>query len=76
MYNVSVSFNILEFEVNESPPVDYSKSSGHPVFDVEIDFTYKVRWVKDLNKNQDTKTSSYASVVSYASIRIMMTHAA
>ena len=44
MYNVSVAFEILES--NQSPPPDWTKSSGHLVFDVKTDFTRKARWVK------------------------------
>ena len=74
MYNVSIAFKILEDD--ESLPVGYSKSSGHLVFDVKMDFTRKARWVKDGHKHADPASSSYAGVVSRESIRIMLTWAA
>jgi hypothetical protein len=51
MYNVSVAFKILEED--EHLPVGYTKSSGHMVFDVKMDFTRKARWVKDGHKHPD-----------------------
>ena len=74
MYNVSIAFKILED--NENLPVGYSKTSGHLVFDVKMDFTRKARWVKDGHKHPDPESSSYAGVVSRESIRIMLTWAA
>ena len=41
MYNVGVAFKI--FEEHEHVPVGYSKSSGHIIFDVKMDFTRKAR---------------------------------
>ena len=73
MYNVLLAFKILED--NESLPVGYTKSSGHIVFDVKMDFTRKARWVKDGHKHADPESSSYARVVSRESIRIMLTSA-
>jgi hypothetical protein len=74
MYNVSVAFKILE--ENESLPPGFTKSSGHLVFDVKMDFTRKARWVKDGHRTPDPETSSYAGVVSRESIRIALTYAA
>ena len=45
MANVGVAFKILE--PGENPPPGYTKSSGHMVYDVKMDFTRKGRWVKD-----------------------------
>ena len=74
MYNVSVAFKILE--EHENLPVGWTKSSGHFVFDVKMDFTRKGRWVKDGHKSPEPETSSYAGVVSRESIRILLTNAA
>ena len=74
MYNVSVAFKILEDD--EQTPVGWTKSSGHFVFDVKMDFTRKGRWVKDGHKSPEPETSSYAGVVSRESIRILLTQAA
>ena len=73
MYNVSVAFKILEDD--EHIPVGWTKSSGHFVFDVKMDFTRKGRWVKDGHKSPAPETSSYAGVVSRESIRILLTDA-
>ena len=74
MSNVGVAFNILE--KGESPPLGYTKSSGHIVFDVCMSFQRKARWVKDGHRTPDPDTSSYAGVVSRESIRILLTRAA
>ena len=74
MYNVSVAFKILE--EGESLPPGWTRSSGHIIFDVKMDFTRKARWVKDGHKTPDPDTSQYAGVVSRESIRILLTHAA
>ena len=42
-YNLSVLFKILED--NESPSPGWTKSSGHWMFDVKMDFKRKSRWV-------------------------------
>ena len=41
MVNVVVAFKILE--PGENPPPGYSKSSGHMVYDLKMDFTRKGR---------------------------------
>lgn len=74
MKNVGIAFRILE--EGQPPPPGYTKSSGHLVFDVKMDFTRKARWVKDGHKTADPETSSYAGVVSKESIRVLLTHAA
>ena len=43
--NVAVAFEILK--QGESAPIGWSKSSGHIIFDVKMDFTRTARWVKD-----------------------------
>ena len=44
-YNISVAFKILEGHA--SPPTGWTKSSGHCMFVVKMDFTRKAIWVKD-----------------------------
>ena len=56
MTNVSITFEILE-KVNQSVPVGWSKSSGHLIWDIKMDFTRKCRWAKD-------EVSNYADGVS------------
>ena len=63
-------------EDNESLPPGWTKSSGHCMFDVKMDFTRKSRWVKDGHRTPDPETSSYAGVVSRESIRILLTYTA
>ena len=67
---MSMAFHILED--NESLHVGYSKSSGRLIFDVKMDFTRKLRHVKDGQKHPVSETSSYAIMVSRESIRIML----
>ena len=74
MFEVGVAFKILDDE--EHIPVGYSKSSGHLIFDVKMDFTRKARWVKDGHKTPDLEDSKYAGVVSRESVRIALTYAA
>jgi hypothetical protein len=74
MFNVSIAFKILEN--HENLLAGYTKSSGHLVFDVKMDFTRKARWVKVGHKHQhpDPESSSYAGVVSRESVRIALTY--
>ena len=45
MGNVSVVFEILP--LGTKPPPGWTRSNGHLVFDVKMDFTRKAYWVKD-----------------------------
>ena len=74
MYNNSVAFKILE--EHEATPVGWTKSSGHWVFDIKMNFERKARWVKDGHKCPDPESSPYAGVVSRESVRILLTYAA
>ena len=74
MGNVGVAFEILS--PNTKAPLGWYKASGHIIFDVNMDFTRKARWVKDGHKTPNSTTSSFAGVVSRDSIRIALTHAA
>ena len=58
------------------PPLGYTKSSGHLVLDVKMNFTFKARWVKDGHLSPDPIDSNFAGVVSRESIRIIFTYAA
>ncbi|EJK53260.1 hypothetical protein THAOC_27335, partial [Thalassiosira oceanica] len=55
MRNVSVAFRILKR--GQKAPVGYTRSSGHLIFDVKMDFTRKARWVKDGHRTPDPETS-------------------
>ena len=74
MANVSVAFKILEKD--QPIPVGWSKSSGHMVFDVKMDFTRKARWVKDGHRTPEPDQATFAGVVSRESVRIALTYAA
>ena len=74
MTNVGVAFDILPPE--KIAPVGYSKVSGHLVFDVKMDFTWKAQWVKDGLKKADPLGSNYADVVSRDTVFIAFTYAA
>ena len=45
------------------------------MFDIKMDFTRKVKWVKDGHQNPDPGTSSYAGVVICGNIRILLMYA-
>ena len=74
MYNASIAFEILE--PGQKPPPGWTKSSGHMIFDVKMDFTRKARWVKDGHSTKDPEWSTYAGYVSRDSVRIAFTYAA
>ena len=71
MYEVGVAFKILH--EHETLPVGYTRSSGHIIFDVKMDFTRKARWVKDGHRTPDLEDNKYAGVVSRESVRIALT---
>ena len=74
MKNVAVAFEILDDKTRI--PIGWTKSSGHLVFDVKMDFTRKARWVKDGHRTPDPDQPTYAGVVSRESVRIALTYAA
>jgi Reverse transcriptase (RNA-dependent DNA polymerase) len=74
MLNVGIAFEILDD--GKSPPIGWSKQSGHIIFDVKMDFTRKARWVLDGHKTSTPEGSTYAGVVSRESVRIALTYAA
>ena len=66
----------FDFLKDNKAPAGYTKSSGHIVFDIKMDFTCKARWVKDGHLTRDPIESNYAGVVSRESVRIALTYAA
>ena len=73
MSNVGVTFEILR-PGDRSPP-GWKKASGHLIYDVKMDFTQKIRWVKDGHLTPNPKTSYNAGVVSRESIQIALNYA-
>ena len=57
-------------------PLGWKKASGHLIYDVNMGFTRKIRWVKDGHQTPNPKTSCYAGVVYRESIRISLTYSA
>jgi hypothetical protein len=75
MTNVGIAFEVLEDGV--SAPPGWHKVTGHLIFDVKMDFTWKARWVLDGHKTPDPiGISTYAGVVSRESVRSAFTYAA
>jgi hypothetical protein len=74
IYNVGGAIVILD--EGEGPPPTWTKTSGHIIWDVKMDYTRKARWVKHGHKTPDPETCSYAGVVSRESVRIALTYAA
>ena len=74
MQNNGVAFEVLS--EGEKVPHGWHKVTGRMVFDVNMDFTRKSRWVLDGHKTPDPIGSTYAGVVSSESVRINFTYAA
>ena len=74
MQNLKVAFDILP--EGSMPPVGFTKSSGHIIFDVRMTLERKARWVKDGHKTRQPENSTYAGVVSRESVRIALLSAA
>jgi hypothetical protein len=74
MGNLCVAFEILGPGMKVPP--GWHKALWDLVFDMKMDFTRKVRWVKDGHKTPDSAMSIFAGVVSCDSIHIALTHAA
>ena len=74
MFNVGVAFEILEED--QPAPAGWEKASGHLVWDINMDFTRKARWVLDGHKTPDPIGSFFAGVVSRESVRIAFTYTA
>ena len=74
MANVRVAFEISE--PHQYAPIGRKASSGHLVYDVNMEFTCKAIWVKDRRKNSEPDQSTYACVVLRDSVRIAPIYAA
>ena len=72
--NIGVAFDILEND--QSLPIGYTKTSGHIVFDVRMDFTQKARYVKNGNLTPRTLDSNFAGVVLRECVQISFAYAA
>ena len=66
----------LNLPSGDKAPPGWKKASDHQIFDVKMDSTRKVRWVKDGHCTPNRTTSSYADVVLHEIIRIALTYAA
>ena len=66
MGNVMIAFEIKN--LGEKAPPGWFKATGHIIWDVKMDFTWKARWVKDGHKTPDSRTTNYSGVVSRESI--------
>ena len=73
MKNVSVTFEIVDDNI--ASPIGWTKSSGHLIFVVKMDFTWKAKWIKDGHKTTDPEQPTFAGVVSRESVRIALTYA-
>ena len=56
MKNIGIEFTLME-EGQKVPP-DWTKASGHIIFDVNMDLTRKSRWGKDVHHTNDPTTST------------------
>ena len=74
MHELGVATEILP-EGKKAPP-NWSKVTGHLVWDVKMDLTRKARWVLDGHKTPDATISTFAGVVSRESVRIILTYSA
>ena len=63
----------FDFLKDNKAPAGYTKSSGHIVFDIKMDFTRKACWVKDGHLTCNPIESNYAGVVSCKSVCIALT---
>ena len=72
--NVGIAFEVLEH--SENVLVGWHAVMGQNIFDVNMDFTRKSRWLFDGHKTAKPKISTYAGVVSRESLRIAFTYAA
>ena len=74
MHNSGVAFEVLP--EGQNPPVEWSKVTGHLIWDVKMYFTRKAIWVLDGHQNPDPIGSTYAGVLSRDVVRIAFTCAA
>ena len=64
--NLMIAFKMKNH--GEMAPPGWHKETGHVVWDIEMDFTRKVRWVKGGHKTPNPTTTNYLGVVSQESI--------
>ena len=57
MANVGVAFKVLEH--SQTTPVGWKLASGYLIWNINMDFTRKARWVKDGYKTADPLGSNY-----------------
>jgi hypothetical protein len=74
MHNVGVAFEVLED--GKSAPQGWTKTSGHTIWDLQMDFTRKAKWALDGHNLPTRQGSTYAGVVSRESVRIALAYAA
>ena len=74
LYNVGITHEVLE--EGQWVPAGWHKVTGHLIWDVKMDFTWKARWVLDSHKTPDPIGSMCAGVVSRESARITFAYAA
>ena len=74
MENLKVEFDIMYD--GKSPPVHYTKASGHFIFGVRMKLERKSRWVKYFHKTSQPEWSAFAGLFSHEIIRISQTYAA
>ena len=74
MRNVAVAVESLDHD--RKAPSGWDKSSENIVFDVKMDFTRKVRWVKDGHITPDPERSTFVGGVSSDSVRVALTYVA
>jgi hypothetical protein len=74
MHNIGIAFSV--HDEGQQAPVGWSKVTGRIIYDVEMDFTRKARWVLDGHKTENPIGSTYAGVVSQESVRIVLTYSA
>ena len=72
--NLKVAFDILEDGTKIT--VGYNKAYGHLVFDDRMTLEHKSLQVKDVHRTPELEWSTFPSVVSRESARIMLTNAA
>ena len=72
MFNVSIALEILGN--GKKTLVGWTKTSEHLIWNLNMDFTRKARWVKDGHQTPNLKQSNYTGVMTWDSIRIFLTY--
>ena len=66
MDNLKEAFDVMPD--GKSPPVHYTRETGHLIFDVSMTLERRSRWVNDGNKILQPEQSTFTSVVSHKKI--------